>query len=399
MLPLEGVRVLDMTIWQQGPVATMMLGDLGAEVIKIEEPRSGDPGRYLRSATTGTDYPLCVYFEANNRNKKSLAINLRLAPGREALYRLVAGADVFVSNYRTTTLQQMGLDYPSLRALNPRLVYAQATGFGLAGPDKDRPAFDIAAQARGGMLSISGHGPPGPIGAGMADQYGATCLAYGLMVALYMRERTGEGQFLECSLLGCQAFLGNIPLQSYLFTKTIVPKRDRAAVLNPLWNVYGTQDARWFMLAMVRSDPYWHAFCETVGLQSLEREPRFKDHAAREGSSPELIAILDQLFATRTAQEWSRLFRERDLVWEVVRTYDEVAADPQLRDNGHIQGFDHPVVGPTEYVGQPVHWEKGEATVRSSAPELGQHTEEVLVGLAGYTWEEIEGLRAAGVIP
>ncbi|MBI3953852.1 MAG: CoA transferase, partial [Chloroflexi bacterium] len=384
--------------WQQGPVATMMLGDLGAEVIKIEEPRSGDPGRYLRSLTSGINFPLCIYFEANNRNKKSLALDLRTARGREALYRLVPRSDVFVSNYRPATLAQLGLDYSRLRELNPRLIYALATGFGLAGPDRERPAFDIAAQARGGLLSVSGNGPPGPIGAGMADQYGATCLAYGIMVALWMRERTGEGQFLDSSLLGCQAFLGNLPLQSYLFTRTILPKRDRSEVLNPLWNFYRTRDERWFILAMVQSDPYWHTFCDTLGLQALEKEPRFQDHATREGSAPELIAILDKLFVTRSAQEWSELFRGRDLVWEVVRTYDEVAADPQLRENGYLQPFDHPVVGPVEYVGQPVHWENGEARVRLGAPELGQHTEEVLRELAGYTWEELEALRDAGAI-
>lgn len=395
-MALEGVRVVDMTIGQLGPVASMMLADMGADVIKLEEPLSGDPGRYLHSIM-GVDVPLSFYFENNNRNKRSITVNLKKERGREIVYRLAETSDVFVTNYRRSVAERLRVDYQTLSQYNPRIIYAIGSGFGRRGPDHDKPALDLAAQARGGIMSIIGEPdqPPAPVGVGMADQVGAGLLAYGIVLALFARERTGLGQEVDVSLLAGQAWLGALVLQDYLFygkEHGAMGKVSRASARNPLWNVYRTKDNKWLCLAMLVSEPYWPDFCKVMGIEELEKDPRFESHAAREENAAELISVLDQRFATETRDEWVKRLGQRELIWEPIKDYAEVAADPQMTENEYIVDFDHPLHGPVKEVGIPVELSKTSGKIRKPAPELGQHTEEVLLEI-GYTWEEIAKLR------
>lgn len=405
-MPLDGIRVLDMTLGQQGPVASMMLADMGADVIKLEDPLIGDPGRYLH-AILGVEVPLNFYFENNNRNKRSITVNLKKEKGKEIVYRLAGKSDVFVTNYLRTTVESLGMDYQTISRYNPSIIYAVGSGFGPMGPDHDKACLDIAAQARGGIWSISGEPdqPPVLVGAGMADQVGAGLLAYGIVLALFSRERTGVGQEVDVSLLAGQAWLGALGLQQYLFYSGVqaLSRVSRAAAGNPLWSFYRTKDDKWLCLAMLVSDVYWRDFCRTMGIEELEQDPRFESHTARQEHAAELVSILDERFASKTREQWIRRFSEQDrllerkLIWEPFKDYAELAADPQMYANDYIVEFNHPARGSEKRVGIPVKLSRTPGAIRSPAPELGQHTEEVLLEL-GYTWQDIEKLRMEGGI-
>jgi len=404
MGPLEGIRVLDMTVFQQGPAAGMYLADMGAEVIKIEDPARGDPGRgvmsllgsIMSSPTTGVNY----YFEAHNRNKKGIAVDLKKERGREIIYRLVSHSDVFLSNYLPETLKKLGLDYETLSRYNPRLVYALASGYGPRGPDKDKPSFDLAAQARSGMMSIVAEAgqPPLDAGIGTADQLGGLMLAYGILAALLARERLGRGQEVCASLLGSMVSLQSMWVQSYLFSGVLPAKVPREAARNPFWNTYRAGDGKWFILSMARSDEIWEGLCHVLGLEELLTDPRFESHEKRLENGPELIAILDRAFSKFNREELLALLDKAGLICAPVNTYDAVAADPQVKENDYITEIDHPILGRSRVVGIPIHFSLTPAKVVRAAPQLGQHTEEILVEVCGYSWDEIAELKEEGVI-
>lgn len=395
--PLDGICILDMTVGQHGPVATSMLADMGADVIKIENRVGGDSGRYM-TAIMGAKVAQNFYFENNNRGKRSLKVDLKKDRGKEIIHRLLEKYDVFVTNFREEAVTNLGMDYAALSQKNSRLIYAMGYGFGKEGPDRGRPALDLAAQARGGIWSISGEPgqPPPRIGAGMADQVGAGILAYGIMLALFTRERTGMGQEVNTSLLGSQVWLGSLSLQAYLFYgRTASPvARDKSA--NPLWSIYQCRDGKWICLAMLGSDPYWREFCAAAEIEHLENDPRFKNHKARSQNAVELIKILDEQFGGRNREEWAKRFNKTDLIWAPANDYAEVAGDPQIAANDYVIDYDHPIHGQVKMVGLPVKLSRTPGGVQRPAPEFGQHTEEILVEL-GYSWEEIENLNDAEV--
>jgi len=400
--PLEGIRILDMTTGQHGPVATQMLADMGADVIKVEGREKPDGGRFLVTLMGG-EVSLNSYFESNNRNKRALTVDLKKEKGRELLYRLAEKSDVFVTNYREAAVRELGVDYATLSRINSRLIYAMGYGFGRHGPDCGKPALDLAAQARGGIWSISGEPdePPPRIGAGMADQVGGGILAYGIMLALFARERTGEGQEVNTSLLGSQAWLGSVILQHYLFYGDNMPAVSRASrkeARNPLWSVYECQDGKWVCLAMLGADPYWPDFCEVMGIKHLEKDPKFENQLIRAENAAELITILDERFASKTRDEWVKRLNERELIWAPVNDYADVIADPQMAANDYIVDFEHPAHGQVKLVGIPINLSKTPGDIRMPAPEFGQHTEEVLMEIGGYSWEDIARLREEEVI-
>ncbi|MFC2069678.1 CaiB/BaiF CoA transferase family protein, partial [Chloroflexota bacterium] len=316
----------------------------------------------------------------------------------EVLFKLVEISDVFITNYRAAGIKRLGLDYQSLSKVNPKLIYAQAYGFGKEGPDAEKPAIDRAVQSRGGIRSASGEPgrPPAQILTGFADQVAASILAFGISLALLVRERTGLGQEVDTSLLGSQTWLGTHPLQNYLWSGQTSTPVARKETKTPLMNDYRCQDGKWLSLAMVDSEAYWPNLCAIMGLETLEKDPRFESPEKRAENSRELIAIFDKTFAGKPREEWEKRLSERDLGWAPVNNYADVAADPQVIANDYIVDFDHPREGSVKVVGLPVKLSKTPGKIRMAAPELGQHNEEVLLEL-GYSQSDIAKIRKEGI--
>lgn len=401
---LEGIRVLDLTIWQQGPMTTAMLADWGADVIKIEGPDTPDPGRSMvRFEAEGTPN---AYFETHNRNKRSLVLDLKTETGLSVLYRLVENADVVVQNYRSGVADRLGIGYDKLREINPRLIYCCATGFGMNGSEASRPALDPLAQARGGVMSVTGEPehPPTRTFGGFADQTSAFLLSYGIVVALFHRERTGEGQMVNGSLLQGTLASQAFNITSYLMTGSYagspIPRVSRK-LTSPLWNHYRTKDNKWVMLTMAQLGRYWPHFREAIHEATGELlEPEIISIEWLRQNAVDLMQLIqkiDEIFLAHPAKHWRDLFDKHDLLIEIVQEYADIANDPQVAENDMLTDFDHPRFGPVKMVGPAVHLSLTPGSIRAPAPEFGQHSEEILLE-AGYTWEEIEQLRSAGAI-
>jgi crotonobetainyl-CoA:carnitine CoA-transferase CaiB-like acyl-CoA transferase len=401
--PLAGIRVIDWTIWQQGPVATTMLADLGAEVIKLEEREKGDPGRGIFAISGGsTDKGgRNFYFEANNRHKKSLTVNLKHPQAREVIYRLAEKSDVFVQNFRKGVADRLGLGYQKLSSLNPRLIYASASGYGPNGPDSAEPSFDYLAQARSGIMNMVG--PPGTpptyVFGGVADQMGAIMLAFGVMTALVARERYGIGQEVDASHLGSMIALQGLNVSCMTIMGHEMGRNSREEAFNPLWNHYKCADGKWICLGMLQPDRYWENFCNVVGVAELIADPRFAEIRERGRNCRELIAILDRVFAGKPREQWLRILHEGgDFIYTVVNAVSDLPQDPQVLANEYVVDYEHPAIGKTQLVGLPVKFSRTPGDPRARAPELGEHTEEVLTGLLGYNWDQVAKLREAGAI-
>ena len=399
-MPLEGLRVLDWTIWQQGPVCSAMLGDLGADVIKLEARDGGDPGRGLVSIGGANARPN-FYFEANNRNKKSLTLDLKQPEAREIVYELAAKSDVFVQNFRKGVAARLGLDYATLRRRNPRLIYANATGYGPEGPDSAEPSFDQLGLARSGLMLAAGEPgmPPLPIAGGIADQMGAVVMAYGVLAALVARERYGIGQEVDASHLGSMSFLQGLSLSCKLMAGFAFPRTFRAKAPNALWNHYRCADDKWLALGMLQSDRYWKDLCRTLGRPELGDDPRFVDFRKRTENAGDCVGFLDATFATKPRADWMKILHDGgDFIFTIVNSVDDLPEDPQMRINGYIVDLDHPSFGKTAMVGVPVRLSETPGSVREPAPELGQHTELLLTELLGYDWDRVTELRKKGVV-
>jgi len=401
-MPLDGIRVIDWTIWQQGPVASLMLGDLGADVIKIEERVGGDPGRGVLKAQglDLRDRPN-FYFEANNRNKRSLTVDLKKPAGVAIVQRLAERADVFVQNFRKGVAARLGLDAATLRAQNPRLVYASASGYGPEGPESGAPSFDYLGLARSGIMYSCGEPDDEPlaIAGGIADQMGAIMLAYGIVTALLARERTGRGQEVDASHLGSMAWLQGLGLSARLMLGRALPRQPRRFATNPLWNHYRCGDGLWLALSMLQPDRYWERFCAVLEIPEAAADARFKSMLDRMMNAGECIALLDEVFARRPRAEWLRRLAEGgDFIYSIINAVDDLPDDPQMQANGYVTAFEHPAFGPTQVVGLPVRLSDTPGSIRLPAPEFGQHTEAILTEVLGYSWEEIGRLREAEVI-
>jgi crotonobetainyl-CoA:carnitine CoA-transferase CaiB-like acyl-CoA transferase len=397
--PLKGIRVIDWTIWQQGPVATTMLADMGAEVIKIEERDKGDPGRGV-FAIGGVAATHNFYFEANNRHKQSLTLDLTKPGAREIVYKLVAKSDVFVQNFRKGVAGRLGLGYKDLSAHNPKLVYASSSGYGPSGPDSGEPSFDYLAQARSGIMYTGPADIKDPIylTGGIADQMGAIMLAYGVTMALVARERYGVGQEVNASHLGSMIALQGLNVSSRTFLGHEFKRNSREESFNPLWNHYKCGDDKWICLGMIQ-DRYWKDFCNAVGIQELIADTRFDNMRARGKNRRELIAILDKVFAAKTRDEWMHILKQGgDFIYTVVNSIDDLPTDPQVLANDYVVDYDHPELGKTQLVGVPVILSKTPGDPRGRAPELGENTELILTELLGYSWDDVAKLREARVI-
>jgi len=397
--PLEGIRVLDWSQWQMGTVASAMLADLGAEVIHIEDRERGDPGRGMRAAGgAGLDLPAGrnAYFEYVNHNKKGIAVNFKKEEGKEIIYRLVRNSDIFLHNFRQGVPERLGLGYDTLSQYNPKLIYAALSGYGPKGPEAQEPAFDYLGLARSGMMTLVGapDTPPPGFSGGIADQMGAIMAAYGMLAALFARERLGIGQKIDVSHLGSMMALEGLAIAFRLFTGGDIPRKNRPKEANPLWNHYLCADGKWIVLGMLQADRYWPAVCKGLGIEHLEKDPRFENMDKRRENSEELISIIDKVFITESSKEWMKRLKEAgDVVCTPVQTVSDLIDDPQVWANEYLIEFDHSVLGSMKFMGLPIQFSKTPGVARPEAPEFGQHTEEVLIEVGGYSWEEIVALK------
>ena len=400
MGPLKGVRVVEMGVFVAGPAATAVLADWGAEVIKIENPAGGDPIRALMAMGIVPFEPaINPALELDNRNKRSVTIDVQNPAGKELARKLIASADVFLSNLRPAALRRAGLSWDDLRSLNPRLVYAGLSGYGTRGPDKDRAAFDYAAwwARSGAMASLAmPDGPPPSQRPAMGDHQAGLALAGAVAAALFHREKTGEGQELHLSLYQMGLWMMASDLQACLVTGMGHVPTGRL-VPNPLWNHYRAGDDRWFHLVMIQADRYWGRFCAAIGRPELETEERFCSIVSRAQNAAALIGMLDEVFATRPRSEWAEIFDRHDLIWAPVQTVREVVDDPQAAALEAFAKLPHRSGQEIRVVKTPVEFGATPAEVRHGAPELGEHTEEVLLEM-GYGWEEIASLREKGAL-
>jgi crotonobetainyl-CoA:carnitine CoA-transferase CaiB-like acyl-CoA transferase len=394
--PLDGVRVIDLTQMVSGPLATMTLADQGADVVKIERPGAGDFTRAYAD-----EHGMSAAFLNNNRNKRSVALDLKHPDGLATLMRITAGADVFVQNFRFGVAARLGLDAATLRERNPRLVYASATGYGPEGAERAQPSFDYLGIARSGIMLAAGEPgqPPLAIAGGIADQMGAVMLAYGVLAALLAREKTGRGQEVDASHLGSMAWLQGLSLSAKLMLGFALPRMPRDQAVNPLWNHYRCGDDKWLALSMLQPDRYWAKLCGVLGVPQAATDARFATMGPRAANAAACVALLDQVFATRPRAEWiTRLAPSGDFIVSVVNAVDDLPDDPQVIANDYVTAFAHPVHGPTRVVGMPVRLSDTPGSVRLPAPEFGQHTEQILLDVLGYTWDDIARLRDSEVI-
>jgi crotonobetainyl-CoA:carnitine CoA-transferase CaiB-like acyl-CoA transferase len=398
--PLDGVRVLELGIWVAVPSAAAVLADWGARVVKIEPPE-GDPLRGL-AATGLVPYQPDVNpaFHLDNRGKRGIVLDLRRPGGREVAHALVRQSDVFVSNLRRQKLAALGMGYDTLRGVNPRLVYAGLTGYGIDGPERDRAAFDYAAfWARAGIMASLGEpeGPPPTQRPGMGDHMTGLGMAGAIAAALLARERTGVGQEIGMSLFQAGMWMLASDIQAAITTGYCHTPGGRRAAPNPLFNFYRTKDDSWLHLIMLQPDRHWKAFCAAIGRTDLAEDERFTDAPVRFRHAPDLIAILDPLFAARTLAEWSAVLDGAGCFWGSVQSVADVVADPQAEAIGAFAETSLPDGRPLRIVKSPVAFGATPAAVAGPAPELGQHTEEVLLE-AGYTWDDIARLKESGTL-
>ncbi|HXG22770.1 MAG TPA: CaiB/BaiF CoA-transferase family protein [Methylomirabilota bacterium] len=393
--PLAGFRILDLSRVLAGPYCTMLLGDLGAEVIKVERPGLGDDTRAWGPPFVGGE---SAYYLCANRNKKSLTVNLKAPAGQDIIRQLARMSDVLVENFRVGELATLGLGYEDLKPLNPGLVYCSITGYGQTGPDKDLPGYDFIIQGRGGVMSITGEpeGEPMKVGVAVVDITAGLFAANAIQAALLARSRTGRGQAIDISLLDAQvAWLANVA-SSYLVSGQR-PKRFGNA--HPAIVPYQTFHARdgYFCLA-VGNDGQWRNLCEALQHPELAVDGRFATNPQRVHHREELIAQLQAIFATDSIAAWLQKIAAAGIPCGPVQTLDQVFTDPQVLARGMVWTMPHPTAGEVRFVGSPL--KLSETPVSSSAPPplLGEHTYEVLTGLLGYAPEAVDRLRAEGVV-
>jgi len=401
MQPLNGIRVLDLSRVLAGPYCTMVLGDLGAEVIKVEAPE-GDETRGWGPPFTGGEsaYYLCV-----NRNKRGMVVDFKTEEGREILRGLVKQSDVLVENFRPGTLARVSLDFESVSVINPTLIYCSITGFGQTGPLREKPGYDFMIQAMGGLMSFTGErdGEPMKVGVAVADLFAGQNAVIAILAALQARTQTGKGQHLDISLFDSQlGMLANVA-SNYLVSGNL-PKRYGNAHANIVpYQSFQASDA-WFVVA-VGNDKQFEKLCELIGSTGILRDnselvndPRFRLNSERVKNREDLIAVLKPTFLEKTASEWLSMLEIAGIPCGPIKTLDKVFAEPQVEAREMLIHMEHSEIGDLRLVGSPLKFSDTPVDYRLPPPRLGEHTEEVLRELLGYTAEQIYNLQSRDVI-
>ena len=394
MPPLTGIRVLDLSRVLAGPYCTMVLGDLGADVIKVESPEGEDTRGWGPPFAEGESaYYLCV-----NRNKRSIVVNFKTEQGRSILHELVKQSDVLVENFRVGTLSRVSLDFEAVSAINPRLIYCSITGFGQTGPLRDKPGYDFMIQAMGGLMSITGEpdGEPMKVGVAVADLFAGQNAVIAILAALQARTQTGKGQRLDISLFDSQVgMLANVA-SNYLISGNL-PKRYGNAHANIVpYQSFQASDA-WFVIA-VGNDKQFEKLCEVIGNLELVQDPRFASNARRVENREDLTAILKPVFLAKTAGEWLAVLEAAEIPCGPINTLDKVFAGSQVEARDMIIHMAHSKIEDLKLVGSPLKFSNTPVEYKLPPPRLGEHTGEILRELFGYSAEKIKSSKEKGTI-
>ncbi len=393
MGPLEGLKVLDLTRVLAGPYCTMILGDLGADIIKIEIPKKGDDSRHFGPYQNGES----AYFMSLNRNKRSLTLNLKTEEGKKLLKAFVKKVDVIVENFRPGTMEKLGLGYDVLKEVNPKIIYAAASGFGHSGPYSQKPAYDGVVQAMGGIMSITGQkgGEPTRVGPSIGDIAAGMFTAIGILSALNYKHQSGLGQKVDVAMLDCQVAMLENAIARYVVTKEVPkPAGNRHTSIVP-FEPFETKDSK--IVVAVGNDALWRKFCDVTDLKIVD-DPRFKSNPDRNQNYNELRPIIAAIMKKKTTKEWQVVLDEAGVPNGPINYVDKVLEDEQVLAREMIVDLEHPVAGKLQVPGVVVKLSETPGKILIPAPMLGQHTYELLKEYFDYSDEEIEGMLEEGVL-
>jgi len=392
--PLAGIRVLDLTRVLAGPFCSMILGDMGAEIIKVEEPGKGDDTRGWPPFSGGE----ATYFLSVNRNKKSLTLNMKAPDGQAILRRLVAKADVVLENFRPGTMERLGFGYDALRKVNPRLIYCAISGFGESGPEASRPGYDLIVQGESGVMDLTGFadGPPVKVGNSVADLVSGMAAAHGVTLALLSRARTGKGQKVEIGMLDVMASLLTYQASLYWNGGGRPARRGNQHPSIVPYEVFQAQDA--YMTLGVANNSLFDRMCRAIGREELAKDPRFDSEASRVTNREVLVPLLNSIFSTRPASDWLKRLDEAGVPAGRIKTVAEVCDSEHLRARGMFVSLNHPKAGAVTAMGVPIRLWDTPGAAQAPAPLLGQHTDEILTGLLRIPRAKVDKLRADSVI-
>jgi crotonobetainyl-CoA:carnitine CoA-transferase CaiB-like acyl-CoA transferase len=391
---LEGIKVLDLSRALAGPYCTMMLADMGADVIKVEMPGRGDDSRSWGPPFVEGE---SAYFMSINRNKKSITLNMKSENSTEIIYKLIKQSDVLVENFRPGAMERLGLEYEQVKEMNPKIIYCSISGFGQNGPYRMLPGFDQVLQGMGGLMSITGDpgGSPIKVGVAIADISGGMFAAYGIVVALYNREKTCKGQMIDVSLLDSQVAWLTYRSGAYFASGEIPqPVGSGHPVIVP-YQAFKAKDV--YINIAVGNDQLWQKFCKTVGLEKVMDDPRFATNAKRVENREEIVKIVGDLVATKNGEEWLKILTDAGIPCGPIYTVDKIFADPQILHRQMLKELDHPKAGRIKVTGIPVKLSDTPGEVKTAPPVLGQHTQEILTEL-GYSGQDIKKLRQEKVV-
>lgn len=394
MGPLEGIKILDLTRVLAGPYCTMILGDLGADIIKVEMPGVGDDARHFGPYINGES----AYFMSLNRNKRSLVLNLKSEEGKKVLRDMVKNVDVIVENFRPGTMEKLGLSYEELKEYNPKIIYAAASGFGHSGPYSKKPAYDGVVQAMGGIMSITGEkgGKPTRVGPSIGDVAAGLFTCIGVLAALTSRNKTGEGQKVDVAMLDCQvAILENAIARYVVSGEAPKPAGNRHTSIVP-FEPFDVSDGE--LMIAVGNDAIWARFCKATGLDDLIENPKFSENPKRNENYDELRPLIAKAMMAKTINEWRELLDASGVPNGPINSIDKVLEDEQVKARDMIVEVEHPVAGSLKMPGIPIKMSATPGAVLTPAPMLGEHSNEILKELVGLSDDQIEKLRELKVI-